>query len=40
MISMIKKRDNPMCMSYEQGFMHSSNRMLRSSVYEKESLCA
>jgi len=37
---MIMKRDNPLCISYEQGFMHSSNRMLRSYVYETESLCA
>ena len=37
---MIMKRDNLMCVSYEQGFMHSSNRMLRSYVYKKESLCA
>jgi len=30
------KRDNLMCTSYEWGFMHSLNGMLRRYVYEKE----
>ena len=38
--SMIMKRDNLMCTFYEWGFIHSSDRMLISYVYKKESLCA
>ena len=34
--SMIMKRDNLMCTSYEWGFMHNLNGMLGSYVYEKE----
>jgi len=34
------ERNNLMCISYEWRFMHNPNRMLRSHVYEEESLCA